>query len=131
MGAGMIIMKLFDKLLNKPKESKDLKAQDLANENTMVDNFEKLNNLLFKQLEVNVTRYADLLNVVITIRGENEKLHGQVEENESLKRENKTLKEQVLEFVSEVKSLNKALKDFEFEIQTLKEYIKNKLKPKL
>jgi chromosome segregation ATPase len=100
-------LRFFEKRWGKNKEIKDLKAQDLKNEGETINNFERLNNLLSKQLEVNVNRYLDILNTNISLKGENA-----------------ALREQLQELKCEVRQLKQAIKDFEFEVAKLKKYIK-------
>ena len=107
MGIGAIGMKLFDSFLNRRKAKKELSAQDIENRKNSIDNYEKLNNLLSKQLETNVQRYLDIMNINISLKGENA-----------------SLREQLQEMKCELKALKKSVSEYEIEIMKLKEYIK-------
>ena len=106
MGVGAVAMKLIDKFLSKRKTEKELTAQDLQNEQQHIVNFDKLNTLLTKQVEVNLQKYLDILNANINLKGENA-----------------ALREQLQDLRCEVKQLKKALSDFEIEVSKLKKYI--------
>jgi len=106
MGAGAVGMKIIDKLLNRRKANKDLTAQDINNTKGNIENFEKLNNLLLKQLETNTQRYLDIMNINITLKGDNAALRTQLQG-----------------LTVEVKKLKQSCKEYEFEIGKLKKYI--------
>ena len=108
MGAGAVGMKIIDKLLNRRKANKDLTAQDINNTKGNIENFEKLNNLLLKQLETNTQRYLDIMNINITLKGDNASLRIQLQE-----------------LTVEVRKLKQACKEYEIEIGKLKKYIVN------
>lgn len=103
------VIKFFEKRWGRNKEVKDLKAQDLRNEGTTIENFERLNTLLGKQLEVNVQRYLDILNTNISLKGDNA-----------------SLREQIQDLKCEVKKLKQEVKDFDLEVTKLKKYIIDK-----
>ena len=108
MGAGAIGMKIIDKILNRRKANKDLTAQDINNTKGNIENFEKLNNLLLKQLETNTQRYLDIMNINISLKGDNVALRAQLQE-----------------LTVEVRKLKQACKEYEIEISKLKKYIVN------
>ena len=111
---GAVCMKFVDKFLSRKKAKKELTAQDIENSGNSIANFERLNNLLGKQLEVNVQRYLDILNSNITLKGDNA-----------------ALREQVQDMKCELKKLRSQVADFEIEIQKLKKYvIDNNIKTK-
>jgi len=107
VAVGAVGMKLIDWWLTRKKSKKDLTAQDIKNTSGSIDNFNRLNTLLGKQLEVNVQRYLDILNTNISLKGDNA-----------------ALREQIQELRCEVKKLKSDVKDFELEVSKLKEYIK-------
>jgi len=108
MGAGAIGMKIIDKLLNRRKANKDLTAQDISNTKGNIENFDKLNSLLLKQLETNTQRYLDIMNINITLKGDKAALRSQLQE-----------------LTVEVRKLKQSCKEYEFEIGKLKKYIVN------
>jgi len=111
MVIGACVYKILEKFLYKKREIKDLQNKDIENEKCIFDNLERINNLLSKQLEINVQRYLDIMNNNISLKGENVLLREKVE---------------LMEI--EVKKLRKEIKEFELEVNKLKTYIKTNIK---
>ena len=107
MKAGDILIKWVDRKWGKKKELQEEEARRLANEKCVFENLDRINSLLSKQLEVNVQKYLDIMNINITLRGENH-----------------DLTEKVALMEIEIKALRKEIREFENEVEKLKKYIK-------
>lgn len=114
MKAGDLLLKFYEKRWGKKRDIADLKGIQIQNEKCIFENLERINNLLSKQLEANVQKYLDIMNINITLKGENS-----------------DLREKVQLMQVEIKVLKKQIKDFEIEVEKLKKYIiENKIELK-
>lgn len=111
MKAGDIALKFYDKKWGKKKEAAELMGKNIENEKCIFENLERINKLLSQQLEANVQKYLDIMNINISLKGENS-----------------DLREKVQLMQNEIKVLKKQIKEFEFEIDKLKKYIIDNVK---
>lgn len=111
MKAGDLLMKYYEKRWGKKRDAAELEGKHIDNEKCIFENLERINGLLSKQLEANVQKYLDIMNINICLKGENS-----------------DLREKVALMEIEIKKLRKEIIEFEKEVRKLKEYIKENVK---